>query len=336
MNSETSQVETPKPKRFWRKFVPALVVLLVAAVAVFYGPQLYDMFRASQFKPSAQVATAEQRIDLTTRGEQIFYATTPVVEDKDQFNKSCESTERTAAILGCYFRDRIYLFNIQNKELDGTLEVTAAHEMLHAAYARLNMFERPHVDEMVQAEYEKIKDQPAIKQIMQYYSKAEPGAERDELHSIIGTTVKDLPPELESYYARYFADRAAVVALNASYNAVFSDLSARADSLQKQIDTARPEIERDLATYNTDLEQLNLDVQNFNARAQAGEFTAQAEFQTARSALVARVNELDARREDLNARVNALNDNITALNAIAVHVNQLNQSLNGVSAPEAV
>lgn len=43
--------------------------------------------------------------------------------------------------------------------------MTAAHEMLHAAYQRLNMFERKHVDEMVMAEYDKIKDQPEIKQI---------------------------------------------------------------------------------------------------------------------------------------------------------------------------
>ncbi len=44
------------------------------------------------------------------------------------------------AILGCYnpsSRD-IYIYNVTNSELDGVKEVTAAHEMLHAAWERLS------------------------------------------------------------------------------------------------------------------------------------------------------------------------------------------------------
>jgi len=91
-----------------------LVVLGLAVLGVLYGPTLLDALRAIQFQPSEQIASIRNRIGLTGHGERIFYATAPAIEDKTQFNKSCQSTERTAAILGCYFKDRIYLYNIKN------------------------------------------------------------------------------------------------------------------------------------------------------------------------------------------------------------------------------
>lgn len=266
----------------------------------------------------------------------MFYATTPQVEDRRQFNTNCQSTERTTAILGCYFKDKIYLYNIDNKELDGTLEVTAAHEMLHAAYQRLNMFERGHIESMVRAEYQKVKDQPSIKQIMQYYEQAEPGEEVNELHSIIGTTVATLSPELESYYARYFANRASVVELNTAYNRVFDELRQQSSDLQDKITKENTALKSDMSTYETDLEQLNIDIESFNARANAGSFVSQLAFNTARSTLTARVDALNTRRDELNARVAAYNSDVESLNALSVKATKLNESLNGVTAPTGV
>ena len=39
--------------------------------------------------------------------------------------------------------------------------------------------------------YQKVKNEPEIAKAMEYYREAEPGAELDELHSIIGTTIGD-------------------------------------------------------------------------------------------------------------------------------------------------
>lgn len=337
MNNEPNRLESqPKKRHTLGRLISLLFVLALSLGVFFYGNVAMDWVRASQFEPSAQLAKSTTRIKLTPRGEQIFYATAPAIEDKTQFNQSCASTERTVAILGCYYGDNIFLYNIKNTELDGTLEVTAAHEMLHAAYHRLNYFERQHVDGLVSAEYENIKDDPEIKQVMKYYQEAEPGAELDELHSIIGTTIKDLPPELEQYYAQYFTDRGAIVALNEKYNAVFSELNKQADALQKQIDKEGPAIKADMAAYEIDLAQLNLDIQSFNQRADAGAFSSQSEFATARAALEARASELGRRQRSLNARVDAYNHDIDALNKLAVHVNTLNESINGVDAPSGV
>jgi hypothetical protein len=308
----------------------------VAAGAYFYGPVAVDAVRASEFHPSSTIATIDSRIDLTTRGQQIFYATTPTVEERDAFNTDCQSVERTAAILGCYVRDRIFLYNIQSTELDGALEVTAAHEMLHAAYARLNVFEQSRVDAMINAEYAKIKDNPDIKQEMQYYAQAEPGEEVNELHSIIGTTIKDLPADLEQYYARYFTDRAAIVAMNAKYTAVFDEVNQQALTLQARITGEAADIKTASAQYNADLTQLNSDIESFNERASGGDFSSQYAFNTARDVLLSRIQQMKDRQVALNEEIDLYNADVAEYNRLAVRAKQLNQSINGVEAPNSI
>lgn len=334
MNNESNRA--PKKHSWLRSVLPAVITLALAGVAILYGPIIADAVKSGQFKPSARLSAVEGRIKLTDRGRQIFFATEPQIEDKQQFNTSCQSTERTVAILGCYYKDKTHLYDIQNAELDGTLEVTAAHEMLHAAYHRLNMFERKRVDDMVKSQYEIVKNDAAIKQVMQYYEQAEPGAEIDELHSILGTTVSRLSPDLEEYYGRYFTDRLRIIGLNAKYNAIFGQLNKQAEELQKQIDQKGPEIKSTLSEYNANLEQLNLDIQSFNERAANGEFASQAAFAAARATLERRVDELNGRRDRINTQVNNYNAMIENLNQLAVHVNQLNKSMNGVDAPAGV
>jgi len=308
----------------------------VAAGAYFYGPIAVDAVRASNFNPSSNITSVDTRIALTTRGQQIFYATTPTIEERDAFNTDCGSAERTAAILGCYVRDQIYLYNIEGKELDGALEVTAAHEMLHAAYARLNIFEQASVNKMLNAEYAKIKDNPDIKQEMQYYAQAEPGEELNELHSIIGTTIKDLPTDLEQYYTRYFTNRAAIVAMNAKYTAVFNEVNQQATALQEKITNEAASIKQASSQYDIDLTQLNSDIESFNERATSGGFSSQYAFTTARQALSVRIEQMKDRQITLNQQIDAYNADVAEYNKLAVRAKQLNQGINGVEAPNSI
>ena len=185
---------------------------------------------------------------------------------------------------------------------------------------------------LVEEEFQRNRGNAALKQIMQYYAQSEPGAESNELHSIIGTTVADISPELESYYSQYFADRAAIVALNTKYNAVFGELNRQADELEAKIKSEGPAIQAELANYEADRQQLELDIQTFNARAQSGGFTAQSAFNVARNALTTRLSSMNARQQAVNARVASYNDLIAQLNALAIRVDQLNASINGASA----
>ena len=324
-----------KRTSFMRSFTAIVAVAGGLAAAYWFGPQLLDEFRAQQYTPSSHISAIEQRVTLTSAGRRIFYATSPEVQDSVQFNGSCHSVERTTAILGCYYRDRIYLYNVQNSELDGALDVTAAHELLHAAYARLSTFEQHKVDGLVRAAYQKVKNEPTLKRLMEYYKQAEPGAEINELHSILGTTIANLDSELERYYARYFTNRASIVALNRRYTQVFSELDQQAASLRAKISAEESSLKTETDAYQNELNQLNSDIQSFNQRAVSGDFSSQ-EFYTTRSALSGRVASLNSQQNQLNTRIAAYNTMIAEYNKLAVRAQQLNQSMNGVSAPSEV
>ena len=324
-----------KRTSFMRSFTAIVAVAGGLAAAYWFGPQLLDEFRAQQYTPSSHISAIEQRVTLTSAGRRIFYATSPEVQDSGQFNGSCHSVERTTAILGCYYRDRIYLYNVQNSELDGALDVTAAHELLHAAYARLSTFEQHKVDGLVRAAYQKVKNEPTLKRLMEYYKQAEPGAEINELHSILGTTIANLDSELERYYARYFTNRASIVTLNQRYTQVFSELDQQATSLKAKISAEESSLKTETDAYQNELNQLNSDIQSFNQRAVSGDFSSQ-EFYATRSALSGRVASLNSQQNQLNTRISAYNTMIAEYNKLAVRAQQLNQSMNGVSAPSEV
>lgn len=324
-----------KRTSFMRSFTAIVAVAGGLAAAYWFGPQLLDEFRAQQYTPSSHISAIEQRVTLTSAGRRIFYATSPEVQDSGQFNGSCHSVERTTAILGCYYRDRIYLYNVQNSELDGALDVTAAHELLHAAYARLSTFEQHKVDGLVRAAYQKVKNEPTLKRLMEYYKQAEPGAEINELHSILGTTIANLDSELERYYARYFTNRASIVTLNQRYAQVFSELDQQATSLKAKISAEESSLKTETDAYQNELNQLNSDIQSFNQRAVSGDFSSQ-EFYATRSALSGRVASLNSQQNQLNTRISAYNTMIAEYNKLAVRAQQLNQSMNGVSAPSEV
>ena len=324
-----------KRTSFMRSFTAIVAVAGGLAAAYWFGSQLLDEFRAQQYTPSSHISAIEQRVTLTSAGRRIFYATSPEVQDSGQFNGSCHSVERTTAILGCYYRDRIYFYNVQNSELDGALDVTAAHELLHAAYARLSTFEQHKVDGLVRAAYQKVKNEPTLKRLMGYYKQAEPGAEINELHSILGTTIANLDSELERYYARYFTNRASIVTLNQRYTQVFSELDQQATSLKAKISAEESSLKTETDAYQNELNQLNSDIQSFNQRAVSGDFSSQ-EFYATRSALSGRVASLNNQQNQLNTRISAYNTMIAEYNKLAVRAQQLNQSMNGVSAPSEV
>ena len=189
---------------------------------------------------------------------------------------------------------------------------------------------------MIKKAYQKVKDDPEIAKAMEYYREAEPGAELDELHSIIGTTIGELDSDLEQYYARYFTDRASIVAKNQAYTAVFTRVNTRAEVLQSKLQSAAKQIKQDVEAYQSDLSQINADINSFNERARSGEFSSQADFAVARSALQQRISAINTRQSSLNSRIKAYNDDVATLKSLAVKADQLNQSINGVAAPAGV
>ena len=313
-----------------------IVILVSAALALFLVANrqaIIDQIAVWQYQPSTEITAFTDRTAMNDRGEFLFYASHPSLEGTQVFNNKCARVEQSSAILGCYDGRSIYIYDVKNPKLDGIREVTAAHEMLHAAYQRLGDSDRAKVDKLVEAEYAKLSNNQEFAERMAFYARTEPGERDNELHSIIGTEVASISPELEQHYKAYFTDRSKVVALHTQYASVFYELQSRAQELSAELDRLADSIETASSRYNQATVQLNADIQSFNDRASSGGFSSQSQFNSERAALVARVESLDAQRNAINSDRNRYNNLREELIAIASESEALNRSIDSSLAP---
>ena len=323
----TAQSKQPERSIIGR-LVFTVIVLAIAAGIFLYRQPIIDQVNIWAFQPSDEVKALAIRSAMSDQGKHFYYASRPELLSRNAFNGACGSAagEKTA-VLGCYTTQRIYLFDVTDTHLDGIKEVTAAHEMLHAAYGRLDSRERARVDDLLEQESAKITD-PTFVALVKEYEKTEPGERANELHSLMGTEVASLSPELESYYGTYFEDRSKVVALYHKYESVFADLKSKQESLARELDALSTQISSEVDQYNKDTAQLNADIEAFNKRANNGGFSSQEEFDMARARLVARQNQLAVTRDGLNVTISTFNTKREQLAAINSQAEELNRSIN--------
>ena len=125
------------------KWLGLVLVLAVAATVLLNQQWITDFVRGMGYQPSGQVGRIMDSLDLTGRGEFLFKASRPELSSQDEFNAICRTTmDEEMAVLGCYTNDNIYVYNIESAELDGIRELTTAHELLHAVWARMNEGDR--------------------------------------------------------------------------------------------------------------------------------------------------------------------------------------------------
>jgi hypothetical protein len=314
--------------------VAALISVSVAALLFFNRQYVVDQVNVWQYQPTLPVEQLVDRSGMNDQGKFYFYASTPTLESTQVFNDKCGGhREESTAILGCYAAQKIYIYNVTDARLDGIREVTAAHEMLHAVYERMNEDERQKVNALLEAEYSKLKNDKNLSERMAFYAKTEPGQRDNELHSVIGTEVASISKGLEEHYKKYFTDRQKVVALHTKYATVFSDLQMRSDELINELKALGNTIEEDTITYNNAVGQLDRDIEAFNARANSGGFTSQAQFNAERSNLMSRVSALDSLRDKINTNVAKYESLREELTSIASTSDALNKSIDSSLAP---
>lgn len=311
----------------------AIVFFAIAGLLWLNQQFVLDQISVWQYKPTTQVAQLADRAGMSDKGRFFFYASQPIIDGTQKFNVECDRKEESTAILGCYTANRIYVYDVTDVRLDGIREVTASHEMLHAAYQRLGNSERESVNRLVEAEYAKLLGDAQFKERMEFYARTEPGERDNELHSIIGTEVKDVSKELEEHYQQYFLDRSKVLTLYDKYSSVFKKIDDRAKQIREELDILGKRIEASSIAYNKNVATLNKDIENFNSRAQTGAFSSQSQFNSERSALSARVAELGGDRESINADIKRYETLRTEYNQTASESRQLSDSLNSKLAP---
>ncbi|KQQ03534.1 MULTISPECIES: hypothetical protein [unclassified Rathayibacter] len=289
------------------------------------GTALADQRAAEAFVPDDTISGFADRTAMSTRGRALYYASSPSVEPTAGFNTLCGYGASDDIVLGCYTGSDIYISDVENPDLDGIRDVTAAHEMLHAAWVRLDAAEQAELGAELEAAYAALPQDGPIAERLELYRTGGLGERVNELHSILGTEVADLPPALEAHYAAYFADRSVVVGLNARYEAVFTDLENRITDLVARIDAMYADLTARVDANNAEYDALNAEIDDFNARADSGDFASTAEFEAERADLLERGDAIDATRDTIDADIavyDGLRSELEGLNADASALNQ--------------
>ena len=312
-------------------------VLLLNVTVIFSGiwaltnqQRIADQFAVWQFEPSASLQQYVTESDMSDSGTFLFYASQPTIQSNPTFNSTCSNVEEDFGVLGCYFPSEksIYLFDVTDDRLAGIEEVVAAHEMLHAAWDRTSTDERARLTPLLEAEAERMKDDPEFATTLEFYAKTEPGERSNELHSIIGTEFSSLSPGLEEHYTEYFTDRSVVVALHEKSNAVFTAQQDASKKLVEELDALRASIDVDYDSYNSGYDSLNRDIDNFNTRADNGDFRSVEQFDNERASLIDRQNSLNSLYDAIEANVATYDDMVKQLEALNATISELNKSIN--------
>ena len=323
-----------------RRCITLFCVLLLAGVAGFalmHRQEIRDHFTALGFDPAPRITEIKRELGLTPAGERVFLATQPTIDGSQHFNEQCSEVDHSehGHVLGCFTADRIHLFGVTDERVQGIVEVTAAHELLHATYSRMGEGDRAALAPKLRAVYEDLaEDDPRLRERMQVYEHLPDAAFANELHSVLGTEARDLPDWLERHYAQWFDDRDALVDTFEAYHSVFVDLQQQAENLESEMTTLRRDIETRKAAYDEEVRRFNDDAADFSARNERYEFSDDPdEFDRIQAELAERRETLEGTLETLQAdidRYNGLGEQLKELGEIS---SELDQQLNSDLAP---
>jgi hypothetical protein len=285
-----------------------LWIPIVIAVSLFQsqGKSISDSIKLAKYQAPPQIAQLAQATKMTDKGRRLFYLTNPQVKPKTEGLQACRSAGSSdqTNTLGCYIPAKgIFILEVNDQRLQGVMETTAAHEMLHVAYQELSIEEQNILNQQLQKSFDQLKDQK-LQDILDIYKQHDPSSILGELHSRLGTQYADLSPELEKHYRNYFSDRSTVVALSKNYGQAFAQLETKANKIERQLLALKANIER-------------LEAQAKEQRAALNTPPASAD-----------------QRDEYNRRVDTYNQFIREINQQSQAYNQMLRSYKALSAEE--
>lgn len=314
-----------------------VIILLVLAsgigVAALQRQNLYDWWALRNYQAPAAVTQLATQDTMTPYARKVFYVNHPQIDAGNTFGQFCPNNggEKTI-VLGCYHSGQggIALLGVSDPVLDGVEQVTAAHEMLHAAYDRLSSSERQKVNAMLLDYYNHDLHDPRIQATINAYKQSEPNDVVNEMHSVFGTEIANLPSGLEQYYTRYFTNRAAVAAFAAQYQAAFTSRQAAVAQDDAQLAVMKAQIDSQEADLKSRLTTIQSRQAQLSAYRSNGEVAAYNAGVPGYNQLVDAYN---SEADGLQNLINQYNQLVAQRNAIAVEEDKLANELSSTAAP---
>jgi hypothetical protein len=301
-------------------------VLLAGGLIWFNRWAIYDWSRLFNYSPPAIISQFADQTTMTPYARHLFYVYHPQLDDAPSFNQNCRVTKQ-AVVLGCTVNlQGIYLFKVNDPQLNGIEQVTAAYEMLHVGYSRLSPSQRKHIDKLVLAQFNSVKgSQPRLAAEAKSYQQTEGDAALpNELHSMMGVEVDHLSPELESYYSKYFKNRQAIIALKDRYQSAFTNRQQAVAHDDQQLDSWRQTIntnQANLKNQAANIDQQRTYMQKLADSNQIDQYNAQV---NGFNAKIDAYNRLASQTRSLIGQYNQL---LAQRNALALQINQLTQTI---------
>ena len=313
--------------------VTLLVLLLAATGGLLIERQaVLDWWHLRGYMAPAPVAGLAADDTMTPEAQRLFYVNRPNITNGSAFTTHCPAGSEKTVVLGCYVGQDtgIYVYAVSDARLNGVEQVTAAHEMLHAAYRRLSSSERKRVDAMLTDYYDHSLTDQRIKTTIEAYKTSEPNDVVNEMHSIFGTEVPNLPAPLEEYYKQYFTDRSKVTAYTASYQGEFTNRQTQVSAYDEQLKTMGKQIDTNETQLNQQkvaLDQQSAQLQNLRSSGQIGAYNSGV------AAYNRSADNYNVLLGQTKAMISQYNDIVGKRNAIALEEQQLTQELTASSLP---
>ncbi len=291
-----------------------------------------DYIRLHGYQAPQEVVELANDTTMVPSARKIFYVNHPTLADRSSFGRYCSNHGEETIVLGCYHGvDRgIYLFDVTDERLHGVEEVTAAHEMLHAAYDRLGRAEKKRINEQLQQFYETKVQDPRLKDTIAAYRQSEPKDVVNEMHSILATEVTELTPELEAYYRRYFQDRQKIVAFASRYQHEFTARRERVDQYDARLASLRATMDANRAALNQQEAGINAAKNRLDQLRASGTIQEYNAAVPVFNAQVTRYNQLIVTTRN---QIDEYNRLVAERNTLALEVKELAESINSQPAP---
>ncbi len=312
----------------------AIIWILLGLLVFTRRQEVIDWLKLRGYTPTASIVAITNADDFTDLGDHLFYVNKPEIISGADFSSNCPAGSEKTVVLGCYVGgdNGIFLYKVTDVRLNGVIEATAAHEMLHAGYDRLSEAEKTRVNALLQDYYDNDLKDARIRKVIESYRESEPTEILNEMHSVFGTELPNLPTELETYYSKYFDDRSAVVNTVARYENEFTKRTNQIDAYDTELQSMKQQIDTNTALLEAQRSQLNAQSRDLNASRNsipASEYNVKV---AAYNQAVDSYNTLLAQTKSLIERHNQI---VEKRNAVAIEQQELVQALSPQNLPSA-
>lgn len=307
--------------------------VVLAATLVLNQQKITDWWRLRGYQPSPAIQQLADQDTMTSYTRHLFYLNRPqLLSSVNSFRKHCPENE-TNIVLGCYHpgQNGIFIYQVKDPALSGVIQVTAAHEVLHSVYARLNTNERNNLNRLLSDYYKNGLQDERVKSEIKIYRQTEPNAVLEEMSCTFGTQITDLPEPLENYYKKYFSDRSAIVSYEKQYESAFT---ARQDKIRqddKRLTAMKQQIDAQQASLEEKQSQLSAvqsRLKSLLADGQTDEYNASI------PAYNIQVNQYNDGVADLKGQIEQYNRLVQERNEVASELTTLDQALDTRLSPK--